>query len=503
MNIHHSLLGALILILSLALCSNIMFNTKLVMGVMSQEVSHAFFLNWNSTLLRISFTYNNTIVAGKALPMHIQVDLLDLGDNERVRLNYVKLRVSDTAISAMISPMDELDDEHRHLEYSIILMMKDPAFRDIPQGDYRKYDVLVTVGGTAWSSSSNSLDLTNDVQMPVYVYSPEVRISFDVQLPDGVIAEEEFPIVLNITNIGQYAVYDLRVKIASGDLEIYGENERLLGSLLPKESSLVSFRCKYDDMGSHVMKIYLIYRNSAGYNLSSSYSRLINVKGLSKITITCNVSNGYITLAGWLHPLRVNVPVSIQLYENGMWKTLATVRTDKGGLFKYLWKAPQKGTYSFRAYWSGDEDYVGSSSPIINMTLDREPTQLYIVADKLKVKKGEEVTIKGYISPSPGDNAVVNILFRTEEGEWGPLGVVILKNASFTYSWSPEEEGTYYIKAQWSGDLNFYGSGSNTLIITVTSAGISFELLLKILLTLAVVVIVVLLISVVRLRGKR
>jgi len=102
--------------------------------------------------------------------------------------------------------------------------------------------------------------------------------------------------------------------------------------------------------------------------VSASYETLES----SKISLTVSsisvMQGGAITLSGRISPPLQDKTVTVYVKINNLpWTASDTITTDSNGRFAYAWNTEVAGIYYIRASWSGDDDYAGADSPILNV----------------------------------------------------------------------------------------------------------------------------------------
>jgi len=92
---------------------------------------------------------------------------------------------------------------------------------------------------------------------------------------------------------------------------------------------------------------------------------------------------------------------------------------------------------------------------------------------------GEAITLTGYISPAHSYQSID--LYYSESGDdWFILTVVTSdSDGYFSYQWIPDSVGTFYLKAEWSGDSDHQGATSEIKIVTVSKASSTLTLSLS------------------------
>jgi len=96
----------------------------------------------------------------------------------------------------------------------------------------------------------------------------------------------------------------------------------------------------------------------------------------SSITCTASPSNitvgESVTISGVINPAR-SAEVTIEI-SNDTWSTMIKVTSNSYGTYEYLWSPGESGSYSIKASWSGDSNYLGASSNVVTV-LVTEPSE--------------------------------------------------------------------------------------------------------------------------------
>lgn len=102
--------------------------------------------------------------------------------------------------------------------------------------------------------------------------------------------------------------------------------------------------------------------------VSASYETLKSSKISLTVSSTSVMQGGAITLSGRISPPLQDKTVTVYVKINNLpWTASDTVTTDSNGRFAYAWNTEVAGIYYIRASWSGDDDYAGADSPILNV----------------------------------------------------------------------------------------------------------------------------------------
>jgi len=115
------------------------------------------------------------------------------------------------------------------------------------------------------------------------------------------------------------------------------------------------------------------------FGSQSVFKKITVEKALSVITVNVdpqNVTSGSnVTISGTIDPKRVNLTISIQIYSVNQSKFVwnATVKTTADGLYEYVWKTSEIGTYEIKVKWNGDEKTRSAESEIKIVKVEAPP----------------------------------------------------------------------------------------------------------------------------------
>jgi hypothetical protein len=82
---------------------------------------------------------------------------------------------------------------------------------------------------------------------------------------------------------------------------------------------------------------------------------------------------------------------------------------------------------------------------------------------------GQSVTVSSQIAPSYSDGTTT-LQYSTDGVNWKNIASGTPSNGYYSNTWTPPAATTYYIRATWSGNLNYYDSTSSTQTLTVNRA---------------------------------
>jgi len=94
------------------------------------------------------------------------------------------------------------------------------------------------------------------------------------------------------------------------------------------------------------------------------------------------------------------------------------------------------------------------------------PSQVSISVSSSFVMENSLVTISGLVSPSSSGN--ISIYTNSIFGSWQVLATVAVgENGSYSYQWTPESGGIFYLEAGYSGNQNYAGADSTTATLYI------------------------------------
>jgi len=144
------------------------------------------------------------------------------------------------------------------------------------------------------------------------------------------------------------------------------------------------------------------------------------------------------------------------------------VKTDSQSHFSDTYSPDQAGSWNVRAYWSGDRDHDEAYSSPSPFTVIKKPSEISLLMSPPVVKKGDEMTITGNITPSHSNVSVTIHISEDGGSSWSTL-TSLASNAegTYQYSWTLTKTGVFLMKSSWQGDRDHDGSVSDVITTTV------------------------------------
>lgn len=201
-------------------------------------------------------------------------------------------------------------------------------------------------------------------------------------------------------------------------------------------------------------------------------------KATSNITLlvspTTLTFGSQVTINGKISPPRSQVDAVIMFRVEGDlgWSDLpsVTVKTNATGHYSSSWAPPGAKAYQIQTHWSGDVNTYASFSAIANITVNKIGSEITSLATPKTVTVGSGVTVTGKITPTRS-GVIVTIQARLEGETESAVGTTATDSTgSYSLTWTPEEAGTYEVRAIWGGDDNTISDQSEWETVTVNEA---------------------------------
>ena len=441
-------------------------------------VTRSFLEDHGSVVFWIYVTTNETFMVNGNAPVNFTVETVVVRKNASLYISSIQVLLADTNVAASQPILENLTATGQRVEASLVLSVSDPGLTSIEPGKRREYVLSIDVKGELRMEAGEPQSLDVKRSINVNVLSPDAPATLDVLLPQVVREGEEFQVVARLDNDGLFPITNIRFYVRGYELRLVEGQYRLIGRVDAGRSARVEFPALFEAMGFHAVDLDVSYWSFGGYNVSLTQTVLLNVKGVSNIS--CQVSRlgvgADFSVEGAVQPSRPNVLVTLEVsVDNGLtWKRLDETKTRLNGTYGHPWTAEAKGTYLFRASWDGDESFVGAQSQTARMEVVKDISQITLSLSSSKVPENDKVVITGKVLP-PQISIAVTLSYRGDEHSWNTISIVDTgAGGSFEYTWSPPGTGTYYVKASWKGNADYYGDESPAVTLTVQAEVRSF-----------------------------
>jgi len=149
------------------------------------------------------------------------------------------------------------------------------------------------------------------------------------------------------------------------------------------------------------------------------------------------------------------------------WSEVSTTTTSHDGTYHYTWK-PNAGSYLIHARFHGIKgSYISGVSPNQPLTVNKANASIVLRISPPSIILGQNVTFLCNVTPKESGGRVV-LEYSIDNKTWTPLASGDLVNGSYLTSWAPKDVGAIFIRATWTGNMNYNRAVSSTEILTVS-----------------------------------
>jgi hypothetical protein len=241
--------------------------------------------------------------------------------------------------------------------------------------------------------------------------------------------------------------------LATGTIA-FRDGSTLIGSA-PMTAGQATFTIPTLAPGSHSLRA--IYGGDANDLTSTSAPVILTVNKIATtaaVTSSMNPSTfGHsVTFTASVSPTAATGTVSF--YADSV---LLGTRTISGGTATYTTSTLSAGTHSITVTYSGDADYLTSTSPPLSQTVELEPTATKLTASPNPATYGQAVTFTAKVTPTAAPGTV------TFYDSSAVLGTATLSGGTAALTVSTLSAGGHTITAVYGGNNNFASSTSAPL----------------------------------------
>ncbi len=113
-------------------------------------------------------------------------------------------------------------------------------------------------------------------------------------------------------------------------------------------------------------------------------------------------------------------------------------------------------------------------SPVVTETWQviKHDSSISISLSSTSITYGQSITISSQVTPSMSDGTTT-LQYSTDQVNWIDISAGTPSNGYYSVSWTPPNAGTYYLRATWSGNPDYYDSTSSSKTLTVSKASTS------------------------------
>jgi len=165
-----------------------------------------------------------------------------------------------------------------------------------------------------------------------------------------------------------------------------------------------------------------------------------------------------VTFTATVSPATSGTPTGTATFMDGA-ATLGTGALS-GGVATFATAALAIGSHSITAIYGGDSNFLGSTSPALTQTVNKEGTTTAVVSSLNPSNFGQSTTFTATVTPAVSGTPTGSVTFKNGTTT---LATKTLSGGSTTFSTSTLAPGTLSITVVYGGDTNFTGSTSAIL----------------------------------------
>src|SRR5467141_1313807 len=278
---------------------------------------------------------------------------------------------------------------------------------------------------------------------------------------------------LNPSAFGQAVTFTATVKPATGSgtptgTVTFNDGATVLG---PGTLSGGTATLTTSGLGAGVHSITAIYGGDANFASSTSPALMQTVSKAASSTsvVSSNSSSNRgvaVTFTATVTSSAASIPTGTVTFQDGV-TTLGT-GTLSGGTATFTTSGLGTGAHSITAIYGGDANFTGSTSPILTQTIGKAASSTAVASSNNPSIIGTAVTLTASVT-SPVTGTLTGTV--TFQDGTSALGTGTLSGGAATFTTSGLTGGTHSITAVYSGDANFAGGPSPTLMQTVNKVG--------------------------------
>ena len=199
-----------------------------------------------------------------------------------------------------------------------------------------------------------------------------------------------------------------------------------------------------------------------------SYTAPKASSSISCSTSSSSIASGEsITVSGSISPPHSDVSVILTYTRPNGTLVTKTVNATAGS-YSDTYVLDMAGAWNVRASWEGDEDHLGATSSTVSFTV-KAPSAVSCSVSPTSIVVGQTVTVSGLITPARS-GATVTLTYTRPDGTIFTRTIATTTDSSYAYNYTPDQTGTWKVKAGWLGDENYAGSESLLISFSVTPA---------------------------------
>ena len=348
----------------------------------------------------------------------------------------------------------------------VTLTATDPGYTSTPQTGSGVAKIFYQVNGGALATYSVPFTVSANGNNTVHYYATDhagnvegpQTLSFGITYSTATTLKSS----LNPSGFGQAVTFTATVTPVSGTATgsvTFKDGATVLGTT-SLSGGIATYSSSALAVGSHAITASFLGSTYFLTSVSGTVTQVVKADSTPKLTSSANPSayDQAVTFTATITHTASPTPTGTVTFKNGT-ATLATI-TVSGGKATYATSALAVGTHSITAVYSGDVNYIGSTSAALSQVVDKAGTSTTVVSSLNPSDFGDTVTFTATVKSSTTGTPTGTVTFKNGSTT---LGTATLSSGKATYATSTLAVGTDTITAVYEASTDFNTSTSAVL----------------------------------------
>jgi len=347
---------------------------KYTAGVSSevQYSTHTYIENWSNTKFELKVTSPNTWILPDNYEVNISITITDMGGNQYIWINDIEISVYNVENRTLVDKYLYNEGE----SYSITLSLQmGTLFTYLKPGDKDTINLYISVEGEVKTKEGFEFIEYTSESYSFNVLAPQSPVKIDMSLPKEIILNDTFNIEVSVTNIGNYSISDLQIKLFEpSGASLLGSDIFTVEKLEPGSVYSVRFTLKAEVPGDTYADVTVSYYTINGYYVTHFDFPFCE----KKVSFTIRkIPSSFIVS---IEPESINlgevITINIKLDPPGkQFVTLLftrpdgssfdkTILTNADGTYIYKYKPDMAGDWALKVSWDGTLEIEGAEKAV-------------------------------------------------------------------------------------------------------------------------------------------
>lgn len=421
----------------------------------------------NSAKMRL-YHYGNSYTPPDPITINAH-EILEDWDESTVTWNNQPSHSSDVVGSITKSPK-----EYGWWEIGITSLVKKWISKESPNYGVKLIAPEATEGSVIFSSKENDLYDKSRLVIDYNKIVTEVSLNAD---------KTEVVVGSSVLLYGQLTRTDTGLGISGETVKL---QELVNGTWTDRATTTTGadggfqFDVSFNTVGTYQFRV--VYEGSLSFETSTSDTLTINVVKIpTQLEVVADKTTLFVTqTVNFVGTLRRSddltgiegETVTLQQEVDGSWVDKQSKVTEAGGSFAFSVTLSEAGSYNFRVIYSGSPIYEACVSDTISITVNKFPTSLSLIPDKLSAVVDEIVNFKGFLENAETNEGIGGQTVELQQlisGQWTTvLTGTTEADGSVTLSKAMPSVGDIAFRLVFEGTDLYEPSTSDTVTISVS-----------------------------------